>query len=133
MKPSPPQFAGTPPTARTLALQVLLDCRRHDAFVQELLDQHLRRSPLRPADRPLATQLVYGVLRRRSTLRARFRPFVRREPHQVEPWLWEALRLGTFQLALLTHIPPHAAIHETVELAAVAKRPRAKGFLNAVL
>jgi 16S rRNA (cytosine967-C5)-methyltransferase len=112
---------------------VLLDCRRHDAFVQEILDRHLRRTSLSPPDRRLATQLVYGVLRHRSTLDALFRPFVRREPHQVEPWLWELLRLGTFQLALLTHIPPHAAIHETVELAAVLQRPRAKGFLNAVL
>jgi 16S rRNA (cytosine967-C5)-methyltransferase len=133
MKPHPPHFAGAAHTARTLALQILLDSRRHDAFVQELLDQHLRRSPLSPADRRLTTQLVYGVLRRRGTLDALLRPLVQRHPHQVEPWLWEALRLGAFQLALLTHIPPHAAIHETVELAAAFERPRAKGFLNGVL
>src|SRR5262249_23915829 len=64
---------------------------------------------------------------------ALLRPFVNRQPHQVEPWLWECLRLGAFQLALLTHVPPHAAIHETVELAAAYQRPRAKGFLNSVL
>src|SRR5256885_10655863 len=51
-------------------------------------------------DRRLATQLVYGVLRRRGTLDTLLRPFVHREPHQVEPWLWEALRLGAFQLLL---------------------------------
>src|SRR5205085_10165821 len=47
--------------------------------------------------------------------------------------LWEILRLGAFQLALLTHIPPHAAIFETVELASAFGRPAAKGFLNGVL
>jgi 16S rRNA (cytosine967-C5)-methyltransferase len=47
--------------------------------------------------------------------------------------LWEILRLGAFQLALLTHIPRHAALHETVELAAVFGRPKAKGFINGVL
>jgi 16S rRNA (cytosine967-C5)-methyltransferase len=61
------------------------------------------------------------------------RPHVHREPHQVEPWLWEALRLGAFQLLLLTHIPPHAALFETVELAVQRGQPRGKGFLNGVL
>jgi 16S rRNA (cytosine967-C5)-methyltransferase len=116
-----------------LALQVLLDSRNGDAFVQEILDKHLSRASLGPADRRLATQLAYGVLRRRGTLDALLRPLVSRPPHRVEPWLWDSLRLGAFQLMLLTHVPPHAAIHETVELASAGHRPGAKGFLNAVL
>jgi 16S rRNA (cytosine967-C5)-methyltransferase len=119
--------------ARSLALAVLLECRRKDAFVQDLLDRHLTSAELSAADRRLATQLVYGVLRRRGTLDAILRPFIHREPHQVEPWLWEALRLGAYQLLLLTHIPPHAALYETVELAARLGNARAKGFLNGVL
>jgi 16S rRNA (cytosine967-C5)-methyltransferase len=111
---------------------VLLDVDRHEGFVQEILDRRLPEAGLSPADRRLATQLAYGVLRRRGTLDALVRPLVTRQPHQVEPWLWEALRLGVFQLALLTHIPPHAALNETVELAAF-DRPGAKGFLNGVL
>jgi len=133
MKPLPPRFVGRQPSARSLALQVLLDCRRHDAFIHEVLDRHLGGAALSAADRRLATQLAYGVLRRRGTLDALLRPLIARQHHQVEPWLWEALRLGAFQLGLLTHIPPHAAIHETVELAAVFGRPGAKGFLNGVL
>jgi 16S rRNA (cytosine967-C5)-methyltransferase len=133
MKPRGPRFTGRKPTARSLALEILLAGRRHDAFVQELLDQHLRQTPLEPADRRLATQLVYGVLRRRGTLDALLRPLVTRQPHQVEPWLWDTLRLGAYQLALLTSVPPHAALHETVELAAAFGRPGAKGFLNGVL
>jgi 16S rRNA (cytosine967-C5)-methyltransferase len=129
----PPRFHGRQHNARSLALQVLLDCRRHDAFVQEILDQRLGESPLPPPDRRLLTQLAYGVLRRRGTLHALLRPFVRRQPNQVEPWLWDALGLGAYQLALLTHIPPHAALNETVELAALYGRREAKGFLNGVL
>jgi 16S rRNA (cytosine967-C5)-methyltransferase len=120
-------------TARSLALAVLLDCQRKDAFVQDVLDRHLTQTPLAGADRRLATQLVYSVLRRRGTLDAILRRYVHREPHKVEPWLWEALRLGAFQLLLLTHIPPHAALFETVELAALVGKPRGKGFLNGVL
>lgn len=126
-------FTGHGPSARSLALQVLLESRSGDAFAPEILDRHFRNTSLSAADRRLTTQLVYGVLRRRGTLDALLRPVVTRAPHQIEPWLKDALRLGAFQLALLTHIPPHAAIHETVELAAVVGRPRAKGFLNGVL
>ncbi len=133
MKPGPLTFRGKSHSARSLALHVLLQCREQDAFIQEILDQSLTRSSLSPADRRLTTQLAYGVLRRRGTLDALLRPLIKRQPHQVEAWLMDALRLGAFQLALLTHIPPHAAIHETVELAALYGRPGAKGFLNAVL
>ncbi len=133
MKPSVPQFAGQKYNSRSLALQVLLECQRRGHFVHEILDKHLSQANLSPPDRRLATQLAYGVLRRRGTLDAILRPLVARQRHQVEPWLWEILRLGAFQLALLTHIPAHAVLHETVELATDFRRPRAKGFVNAVL
>jgi 16S rRNA (cytosine967-C5)-methyltransferase len=133
MKPRGPRLTGLRHTARSLALQVLLECRHGSDFVQEVLDRQLQQAALGPADRRLATQLAYGVLRRRGTLDALLRPLVTRAPHQVEPWLWDALRLGAFQLALLTHVPPHAALNETVELAAHFSQPRAKGFLNGVL
>jgi 16S rRNA (cytosine967-C5)-methyltransferase len=128
-----PRFIGPRHDARSVALQVLLDCRLRDAFVQELLDRGLTSGELSSADRRLATQLTYGVLRRRATLQALVEPFVNRPAENVEPWLWDALRLGAYQLALLDHIPAHAALHETVELAARFGRPGAKGFLNGVL
>jgi 16S rRNA (cytosine967-C5)-methyltransferase len=127
------RFLGRQPTARTVALEVLDECRRGEAFVQEILDAHLSRAGLGGPDRRLATQLAIGVIRRCGTLDALLRPHVTRPPHKVEAWLWDALRLGTFQLALLTHIPPHAALNETVELATQFGRPDAKGFLNGVL
>lgn len=130
-----PRFLGRQHSARSLALHVLLTCRQGSVFVQEVLNQALTThpSPLNNPDRRLTTQLVYGVLRRRGSLDALLRAVVTRQQQEVEPWLWETLRLGAFQLALLSHIPPHAAIHETVELAAAFGRPGAKGFINGVL
>jgi 16S rRNA (cytosine967-C5)-methyltransferase len=133
MKPSQLHFHGQPHTARSLALDVLLKCRRHVAFVQEILDHALAQAKLSPPDRRLATLLTYGVLRRRGTLDALLRPVLTRPPHRIEPWLWDTLCLGAFQLALMTQVPLHAAVHETVELAAFFQRPRAKGFVNGVL
>lgn len=132
----PVAFQGTRHTARSLALQVLLDCARHEGFVQEILDRHLVADTgrgLSPADRRLATHLAYGVLRRRGTLQALLAPLINRPIEKVEPWLFDALCLGAYQLSLLTQIPAHAALNETVELAAVFGRPAAKGFLNGVL
>jgi 16S rRNA (cytosine967-C5)-methyltransferase len=112
-----------------LALRVLLDSRH---FARERLDTALQRTPLSSADRGLATELVYGVLRRRRSLDALLRPHTDRPPDRVSAEVWELLRLGAYQLVYLSHVPPHAAIYETVEL---TKRRAAKAacFVNGVL
>ena len=120
-------------SARSLALHLLLQVRRKEAFVQELLEESFREVSLSPPDRRLTTQLVCGVLRRRAALDALLRGVVTRSYNDVEPWLWEALRLGAFQLAYLSRMPAYSILHETVELAVAFDQPRAKGFLNANL
>jgi 16S rRNA (cytosine967-C5)-methyltransferase len=132
MKLDLPRCLG-PHDSRSLALEILLDSRRQEAFIQDLLDRHLARVSLTPPDRRLTTQLAYGVLRRRGTLYALLRPHITRDPRQVEDWLWDVLGIGAYQLAFLSNIPPHAALHESVELAARFGRPGAKGFVNGVL
>ncbi len=119
--------------ARSLALQVLLQVRARDLFAQNLLEDAWKEIPMEPLERRLCTQLAFGVLRRRSALDALLRLAVTRPQHRVEPWLWETLRLGVYQLAYLTHVPGYAAINETVELAANYGQARGKGFLNGVL
>jgi 16S rRNA (cytosine967-C5)-methyltransferase len=116
--------------ARQLALSVLLACRKHEGFVQELLHQQLAQSTLTGPDRRLATQLAYGVLRRRASLDALLRPLLARPLGAGKEDIQETLRLGAFQLALLDQIPVHAAVHETVELVAPGKM---RGLVNAVL
>ena len=117
------------PSARELALRVLLDPRN---FAWERLDEALRATPLAPADRRLATELVYGTLRRRGSLDALIRAHTDRPRDRIAAEVWELLRLGAYQLVYLSHVPPHAAIYETVEL---TKRwaDKASGFVNGVL
>src|SRR5438477_4639457 len=123
MRPFIPTSSKRGDTARSVALQVLFACEEGDAFVQEALNDYLTQSQLSPADRRLVTQLAYGVLRRRGTLDALLQTVTTRPRPKVEPVLWEILRLGAFQLVLLSHIPPHAAVNETVELAAEFAKP----------
>jgi 16S rRNA (cytosine967-C5)-methyltransferase len=133
MKPARFSLASEPKNARGLALEVLIESRRRKKFAQDILNARLGSSGLSAVDRRLTTELVYGVLRRRGTLDALLRPLMSRQPHHVEPWIQETLRVGLYQLALLSHVPAHAAVHETVELADRFGRPRAKGFINAIL
>ncbi len=86
---------------------------------------------MKPADRALCQELVYGIVRRQATLDWLIARKTDGRPQNAG--LQNLLRLGLYQIFFLDRIPAHAAVHETVEL---AKRdgygPKA-GFLNAVL
>jgi 16S rRNA (cytosine967-C5)-methyltransferase len=120
-------------TARAVAADVLTAARTANAWASELVDDHLARADLSPQDRRFVTQLVFGVIRRKATLDALLRPFITRPFHTVEPAVVDVLRLGAFQLAFLTHVPKHAAVFETVNLARHVGSPMARGFVNGVL
>jgi 16S rRNA (cytosine967-C5)-methyltransferase len=120
-------------SARGIALEVLCDWEQRAGRVGEAFDERLQRVRLGPADRGLVRELVYGVIQRRETLDSLLRTVVKRPLSQIEPDLHMLLRLGTYQLTLLTHIPPHAAVHETVELARHYGPGKWTGFVNGVL
>lgn len=120
-------------TARQAAADVMHRSRARDGFAAELIDGVLSGASLSAQDRRFVTQLVFGVTRRAGTLDALLKPFVRLPTHAVQDRVWDLLRLGAFQLTFLTHVPKHAAVNETVELAPYVGAPKAKGFVNGVL
>ncbi len=112
-------------SARSVAHDVLVRVEVDRAWVAPALDAALRRARLDDRDRGLATELVYGVTRRRRALDAAARPFIRRD---LDPEVRAAIRIGTYQL-LEQRVPAHAAVSESVDLAP----RRASGLVNAVL
>ena len=95
------------------------------------LEAALAHSGLSAADRHLCQELAYGVVRWQGTLDwliAR-----KTEKREQRPVLQNLLRLGLYQLFWLERIPPHAAVHETVELARQLGLHSQAGFVNAVL
>jgi 16S rRNA (cytosine967-C5)-methyltransferase len=120
-------------TARQVAADVLHRSRSRDAFAAELIDDALATASLSAQDRRFLTQLVFGVIRRCGTLDALLKPFIQIPLHAVQPRVWDVLHLGAFQLVFLTHVPKHAAVNETVELAIQIGSPKAKGFINGVM
>src|SRR5512133_3745635 len=115
---------------REIAVSVLAR-REEGAFVEDLLEQALAGSDLSTADRGLCQELVYGIVRRQSTLDWLV---ARKTQNRVQKRdLQNLLRMGLYQILWLDRIPPHAAVHETVELARQRGLGPQSGFVNAVL
>jgi len=91
----------------------------------------LATAALSAADRGLCQELVYGVVRWQTTLDW----LIARKTagRQQKATLQDLLRLGLYQIFWLDRIPPHAAVHETVEQAKQAGFGPQSGFINAVL
>lgn len=122
-----------PATAREVAFAVLNCYRESGDFVASQLDRECTAAALSPQDRGLAVELTHGVVRRQATLDAIITPCVSRSRDRVEPELWTLLQLGAYQLLLLSSIPAHAAVNETVGLAARFGKRQWTGLLNGVL
>ncbi|HEY0248594.1 MAG TPA: transcription antitermination factor NusB [Gryllotalpicola sp.] len=122
----------TTPSPRRIAYDVLSAVRDSDAYANLLLPVRLERSGLSSADAGLTTELTYGTLRMRGYYDAVIRLAAHREIDQIEPPVRDVLRLGAHQL-LSMRVPSHAAVNETVRVAAQAIGRGRVGFVNGVL
>ncbi len=86
--------------------------------------------PLAVRDRALAQELAYGVLREFEPLAFLADGLLKARPKPNE--VFALVLVGLYQL-LHTRVPEHAAVHATVEAAAVLKAQRMGGLINAVL
>jgi 16S rRNA (cytosine967-C5)-methyltransferase len=121
-------------TARSMALQVLLSWHRTGTYPDQLLQDLLGKNPrIRPLDRALIYQLVYGVLRWQEKLDWVLKQFSQRPLDKVSLKTLFILRLGVFQLLFLSRIPVSAAVNESVKLAKSGRAPWTANFVNAVL
>jgi 16S rRNA (cytosine967-C5)-methyltransferase len=117
---------------RQIAARVLSQRLNSGEFTEHLLETALATARLSPADRGLCHELVCGVVRWQATLDC----LIARKTtpgREQRPALQNLLRLGLYQIFWLDRIPPHAAVHETVELAKRAGYHTQAGFINAVL
>jgi 16S rRNA (cytosine967-C5)-methyltransferase len=125
---------------RILAFEALRAVDERDAYANLVLPPLLRKARAKdPAeggmdarDAALATELVYGTLRRQGTYDAIIAECVDRPLREVDPPVLDVLSIGAHQL-LGTRIPQHAAVSATVELARVVLGDGRAKFVNAVL
>ncbi|WP_413199687.1 16S rRNA (cytosine(967)-C(5))-methyltransferase [Nostoc piscinale] len=117
---------------RQIAFVALRDVHK-GAYADVALDRVLRKFKLPDSDRRLATELVYGSVRRLRTLDALIDQLATKKSHQQPPELRTILHLGFYQLRYQERIPPSAAVNTTVELAKENGFSGLTGFVNGLL
>lgn len=117
-------------SARDVARRVLARVQS-GSYASLALDGELRRSGLEEADRALATELVYGVLRQRLRLDRALAAYASRGLPKDETTL-DALRLAAYQM-LATRVPSFAAVDDAVRAIKRVRGERQAGFVNALL
>src|SRR5437762_3239303 len=118
--------------SRLAAYQVLLRVETRDSYAAELLHSELLKD-LSAADRALATEIVFGVLRWQSKLDARIAHASGRGSAKLDAEVRIALRIGAYQILHLERIPARAAVNDSVELVKLVRKRSAAPFVNAVL
>ncbi|MDY6785754.1 MAG: 16S rRNA (cytosine(967)-C(5))-methyltransferase RsmB [Cyanobacteriota bacterium] len=123
-------------TARQLAFQVLREIGGRGAYTDIALDRVLGQEEGREAkarDRALATELVYGCVRRQRTLHAIIDQMGKKTARQQPPDLRIILEIGLYQLRYLDRLPPAAVVHTSVELAKANGLKKLSGVVNGML
>ena len=123
--------------ARKVALACLLTLAHTRASIASVVDSAFGRYAIDGRERRLINGLVYGVIRWQRQLDWVLNQFINPR-FQLDARHRNILRLGAFQLLHLDGIPAHAAIYETVQLAASSLHKsssgrKTAGFINAVL
>ncbi|SFK43078.1 RsmB/NOP family class I SAM-dependent RNA methyltransferase [Streptomyces pini] len=135
-RPAKPYRRPKKDPVRLIAYEALRAVDERDAYANLVLPPLLRegreRGDLDGRDAALATELVYGTLRRQGTYDEIIAACVDRPLREVDPPVLDVLSLGAHQL-LGTRIPAHAAVSTTVELARVVLGDGRARFVNAVL
>lgn len=119
-------------TARSLALATLLEVFQEGAYSNLALNKQLAASSLSPADKHLATELVYGTVDRKITLEWQLAHFIE-DREKMDSWVYVLLLLSLYQLLYLDKIPDHAVVNEAVDIAKKRSQTGADRLVNAVL
>ncbi|UCC73332.1 MAG: 16S rRNA (cytosine(967)-C(5))-methyltransferase RsmB [Gemmatimonadota bacterium] len=113
-----------------MALEVLRAVRR-GVLADRAFDR--RADSLGGADRRLAQELAYGVLRLRGRLDHVLEPLVKGGIRRLDADVLDVLRLGAYQLLELDRVPAYAAVSDAVEAAKASAGTGAGALANAVL
>ncbi len=109
----------------------MLRAVRRGGFVDRAFERLV--GSLDEADRRLAHELAFGVLRLRGRLDFVIEPFVDGGLQQLEEDVLDILRLSAYQLLELDRVPVYAVVSDAVELTKGISGRGAAGLVNAVL
>jgi len=121
-------------SARDLARGVLERVELDGAYASRALAAALDRATgLSTEDRALATELAYGVLRRRARLDRALAPLARTGLDGLDARVRIALRVAAYQILFLDRVPAYAAVDDAVEACKRVGGRGVAGLANALL
>src|SRR5215469_7643235 len=116
--------------ARAAAFGALMAVER-GAWSAEALSS--KSTHLDSRDAGLASDIVFGVLRRQGEIDAEIEAYSKRAPEKLDAAVRIAIRMAIYQIRFLDRVPAHAAVNDSVELVRRAGKSSAAAFVNAVL
>ena len=121
-------------TAREVAYQVARDVFGPEARgAQAAFDIRARRAGLDARDRAFAAELAYGSIKARRLIDWQLAPYIGGRDKPLVATMTDVLRLGVYQLHVMSGVEDHAAVSETVNLAWRHGHRGTAGLVNAVL
>jgi 16S rRNA (cytosine967-C5)-methyltransferase len=120
-------------SSRETALLIMYNVDEKDAYANLELNKVISKSELSVQDRGFITELVYGSIRMQGTLNYVLGLFLKRPINSLPVWIRLILRLGTYQIMFMDHIPDRAAVNESVNLAKKYGHPGTVKLVNGVL
>ena len=114
--------------ARYLATDILHGVLTRKHYANLSLKQHL--DEVRPMDRGLVTQLVYGTLQNQLYVRKRWQAHLKTQPDALTATV---LDMAVYQLLFLDKIPAYAVLNEAQDYLRTQHRGSVTGMVNAVL
>lgn len=120
-------------TARSVALDALLEMERREGYSNLVMDRALRDSALDPRDSALASAIFYGVLEKRIALDWALARCLKDPGRRMDRTVRTCLRCGAYQILCLDRVPDSAAVNETVSLCRERGKAALSGFVNGVL
>lgn len=119
-----------PAAARQAAFGALLAVDRGAWSAEALAAKSVH---LEPRDAALASDVVFGTLRRRGELDFLIVEYSKRSVERLDPAVRIALEMALYQIRFLDRVPDHASVNDAVELVRRAGKNSAASFVNAVL
>lgn len=118
--------------AREIAVLTLADVHKAGAYSNLALKKRIPKE-FPDAEKRLASNLVYGVLKYELTLDYIIGQYSKIKLKKISAYILEILRIGIYQLLYMDKIPESAAVNESVKLAKRYGHGASAGFVNGLL
>lgn len=119
---------------REMALEILLESEKTDAYPNVLLKQTLDKYLyMEKQERAFLTRLVEGTVERRLTIDFYINAVSKTPVNKMKPLIRCLMRMSAYQILYMDSVPDSAACNEAVKLAGKKGFHTLKGFVNGVL